>query len=648
MAEDTSVTDWVSAVSSLVAVLIGVVTLITVYIGATQLLSQNRMYRHGLSWRSLGKWSRVVGNSALLGLEKHISTPSVSLKALVKNNWEPVLTFPVGFPREKNGEEKGENIYAKASWVNFMEALGLTSDDRRFYDIQDASELINGIVAMPWIGNDLVGICSILGFQSHEQQPSFNSPMPLPVQWSGPLGWIQFRSSPNGCLAEFRTRMNLHNQIATNLHAHPDYRSSKLVHDKHFLRSRLWNSINGFALPGDRTLYLGGADKHRRVVEDDEEEQTAEAAIATDLMSADLPDEVIMRKLFGKKENRSKALHRQIEGRGQAMAKRSREGEIPDFLESVLEDTTNVTDKKEILRPCPGLLSVTVNGELAHNRGLSIEKCNEYERKLTEPEDVEHARYPYHLGDLYMDRALLTLMKEAFLLLRPDGFYFSPTPLLSHDVRQVYGHIEAQSNRVKEIFPAHWVQSRTTQNDAKNDDASFKNTVTGEKAKAPLTTLQFSMALCNDLQRTRKTGRACFSVKDMCLLSKAVCSLQEALTWSASNTAQDLVWAFLYCPKLSVDIRKELTTANTSQFLAAKVTIRDEVLDCSDLLRSRDRAEENSGKYTIPLLTDSEFTGEQVLVALSIVLITFFWIDKMWITDVTAYDATIPQSVLMC
>jgi hypothetical protein len=38
--------------------------------------------------------------------------------------------------------------------------------------------------------------------------------------------------------------------------------------------------------------------------------------MVNDLMSADLPDQVIMRKLFGKKEKPPKALHRQIEGKG--------------------------------------------------------------------------------------------------------------------------------------------------------------------------------------------------------------------------------------------------------------------------------------------------------------------------------------------
>jgi hypothetical protein len=106
-----------------------------------------------------------------------------------------------------------------------------------------------------------------------------------------------------------------------------------------------FRSTNGFALPDGRTLYLAGADKHEGAVEGDEE-GTIETAMVNDLMSAALPDEVIMRKRFGKKENRPKALHRQIGGRGRAAAEVVASGEIPDFLESVLQDDVNATNKK--------------------------------------------------------------------------------------------------------------------------------------------------------------------------------------------------------------------------------------------------------------------------------------------------------------
>jgi len=135
--------------------------------------------------------------------------------------------------------------------------------------MQPAAELVNGVVSMHWTGKDLVGICSILGFHSHEDSPSFKSPMLLPMQRTGPLGWLQFRSSADGCIAEFRRRMNLHNQISSELHTH--YCKRSLTLSREILRSALWNSINGFALDDGRTLFLGGTDRNERPQEVDDE-----------------------------------------------------------------------------------------------------------------------------------------------------------------------------------------------------------------------------------------------------------------------------------------------------------------------------------------------------------------------------------------
>jgi hypothetical protein len=126
----------------------------------------------------------------------------------------------------------------------------------------------------------------------------------------------------------------------------------------------------------------------------------------------------------------------------------------------------------------------------------------------------------------------------------------------------------------------------------------------------------------------------------MRLLSKAAWSLKAVLEPSTQRAAQDIVWTFLYRSKLSQDIRRALVTADTSRSLAAKATSRDRVLDCSDILGTGVDAEQNSGKYTID--ANANFTGEQVLAALLIVFATYFWIDKKWLTDVTAYEATIP------
>jgi hypothetical protein len=68
--------------------------------------------------------------------------------------------------------------------------------------------------------------------------------------------------------------------------------------------------------------------------------------MVNDLMSADLPDQVIMRKLFGKKEKPPKHCIARLRGRDRAAAEVVASGETPDFLESVLQDDVNATNKK--------------------------------------------------------------------------------------------------------------------------------------------------------------------------------------------------------------------------------------------------------------------------------------------------------------
>lgn len=298
-------TDWISTVSSVVAAIVGIVTLVTVYIGALQLLSQNRMYRLGLSWRSIGPWQPVVAKWALFGLQRRISSPIVSLKALLAEGWEPNISFPAGFAKTKNGclEKAHGPVQAQATWVNFMQAIDLSPDDSKFYEMYDAPELVNGIVPMLWKGKDLAGMCSILGFQSFESRPSFKDPMPIPMQWSGPLGWLQFRTSDHGCIAEFRRRMVLRNQISLDLHDHEFVKGSALKHEPHFLHSRLWISINGLTLDMNgqlKTLYLGGADEDERPQETDEGPHKTDDELLDELRSKDLSSEDIMQRLFGK------------------------------------------------------------------------------------------------------------------------------------------------------------------------------------------------------------------------------------------------------------------------------------------------------------------------------------------------------------
>ncbi|KAL2150143.1 hypothetical protein VTH82DRAFT_7819 [Thermothelomyces myriococcoides] len=569
--------------------------------------------------------------------------PSVNLNSLVGNGWRPNFTFPAGIPKTPNGHvEEGENVQAKASWVNFMQALGMSPEiprqgEMQLYEMQHASELVNGVVPMPWTGKDLVSICSILGFQSHEKSPSPKEPMPLPMQWSGPLGWLQFRSTTNGCVVEFRRRMYMVNQISNSIHRH--WKSCDMPLEDHFLRSRLWNSIGGFFLADGGVLYLGGTDKCKgpRDLGPEDAEESDETQLFEKLTSADFSDDDIMLKLFGKKKDRPRALQRDVDRNNPTQADRGVRNPEPDPLESLLrleldKFQSDSSGMKELLRPCPGLLSVIVNGELAYSRGLSAKGCKEYDRKYVSPEDIDPKLYPYHLGDLYMDEEILALMKDALLLLHPDGFYFSPTKILISDLREAYDHIEEQSNKsATKIFP----------------DSDPRTLPHGMANREALDDLCYAMDLCNDLQNTRKTGHAMFSVDDMRLLAKASCSLKPIIS-PLGKDGQDLVWAMICCPDLSRDIRKLLNKpASVTDFLTAKFVCRNGSLS-SESLRDSGDADAKKTEYTVPLIDDGNFTGTQVLAALAYVFITYYWIDKAWPSDVALYDSTMPQNVIMC
>jgi hypothetical protein len=567
----------------------------------------------------------------------------LSLKSLVKNGWKPKFTFPAGIPKTPYTDaEEGDNLQAKAGWVNFIQALDMSpkiqSDgSAQLYEMQHASELLNGVVPMPWTGKDLVGICSILGFQSYEKSPSCREPMPLPMQWAGPLGWLQFRSSTNGCVVEFRRRMYMMNQISSSIHSH--WRNRDMPQEDHFLRSRLWNAIGGFSLPNDGVLYLGGTDscKGPRDLEPEAVEDT-ETQLFEDLTSADLSSDDIMLKLFGKKKDRPQALQRESDCNNPTQADRGARNPDSDPLESLLRlglDKANSSRSgmKELLRPCPGLLSVIVNGELAYSRGLSANGCKEYDRRYVSLEDgIDPGRYPHHLGDLYMDDEILGLMKNALLLLRPDGFYFSPTRILLADLNEAYEHIEELSNKAAtEIFPTCGLTTRPPEaaKDVSDDD------------------LRYSLELCNDLQRRRKTGQAMFSVDDMRLLAKASHSLKPIISPDGKQ-GDDLVWAMICCPEVSRDVCKSLTSTNITSFLAAQFVCRGGSLSSAFLPDLTSADPEKPIEYTIPLVADGTFTGTQVLAALAHVFITYYWINKAWPNNVALYDSTMPQNVLMC
>jgi hypothetical protein len=128
-------------------------------------------------------------------MQQQISTPVITLPTLVKKEWKPNVGCTINAHVQTDTSLcDQEKASAKASWVNFVAALGLGPEDDGFYHMSTQANLGNGIISMRWAGKDLVGICTMLGYHSYEENTSFKSPMPLPMRGLAP--WDGFNSAP--------------------------------------------------------------------------------------------------------------------------------------------------------------------------------------------------------------------------------------------------------------------------------------------------------------------------------------------------------------------------------------------------------------------------------------------------------------------
>ncbi|KAI5814627.1 hypothetical protein BZA77DRAFT_283384 [Pyronema omphalodes] len=656
--------EWLSALCSLIAAIVAVVTLITVYLAGMQILSRRQLYRLGFSYRSLGPWKTKVVKPSFAKMQTHIKTPTVSLARLVAKRWQPKLTFPKGLPIPDSDLEEGQRLMAEASWVNYLEALGLTPQDDKFYDMQYESELVNGIVPMRWKGKDLVGICSLLGFQAvidcDDYAQNFKKAMPLPSQWSGPLGWIQFRSSSDTCIAEFRRRAVVKNEFPKMFYDYYiDFPTNKLC-----LITRLWQSVNGLYSPGiadekPDVFVLGGAEKPGK--DDDEKPRSIIDICDILLKSKDkLPDqEELLNKMFGKPSKWPSGVRPDNIENAQAHATKASAAD-DSGLEALIRGITGKTsgsddDEKleqlQLVIPCPGLLSVIVQGELADTRGLDFGKHNmlEYERKFIQPEDYSYSKqtHPYRLGSLCLGDKSLGHFKKAALHLQPDGFYFTPPPSVYADVSNMWHNVTQISKQsgFKHIF----LQDKL--------DKWRSNGILNKDFKPVANTLYHAMSLCNELQRIKKTCRSILSFEDLRIISQASKSVRKIVstTNNMASSPIDLIWAMIYSPELLNDVSKRFEFQDLApEYIFEKsftAKIKNGCIDCT-ALTSKEKDLSSAlglkGCYDIPLLADGEYEGQQVLAAFLDVLLTYFWINKKWISNVALYDLTVPQSVTMC
>lgn len=635
-----SVTDWVSALTSLVAAIVSLVTLLTVYLAAMQILSRRQLYRLGISKKSLGPWKKTVVKPSLLKMQTQISTPTVSMPVLLVSGFKPsTIVLPGGFPYSPKKTVPDleapkptttccstvlpGNILAEASWVNFLQALDLTPDSKGLYEMQSEPELVNGIVPMRWKGRDLVAVCSMLGFQSPEKEPSYKTPLTLPTQWYGPLGWLQFRASSDGCIVEYRRRSGCNDQLPKEIHAY--YKVLELG-DKYKpcgLQSRAWQSISGLCLHGEGVLYLGGSDARSDMFKNRTNDfRKPMNDICDDVMAADMSEEDMRKLLWPKKADRPQPVYTAADEEGSPGM-----SDLPELLRGMAggdesDNPCKKVRKLQVLNPCPGLFSLIVERELATSRGLNFESCKEFDRTYIDPEEYNKTSHPFALGSLRMNDVVMELMKRAVLAFQPDGFVFAPTDKLLHDIYEIFKHIDTKSDShdYKHIFPPEMLQD--WQKDTRNKETrQLKN----------------AMSLCNEFQRIKMTSRVLFTIEDMKIIYKASSSLRLII-----GSGEGLIWAMIACPKLFSDMVELALLFKVQDILATTISCKNKTLHW------KWDATEKEYPYEVPFLDDGNFEGTHLLAAFLHIFLTYYWVEEAMVSNVALYDATIPQSVTMC
>ncbi|KAI8664370.1 hypothetical protein NCS55_00945400 [Fusarium keratoplasticum] len=670
--EGNSVTDYISAICSAIAAVFALATVVTVIVAVRQLLTEHRAYASGLSQQALGPWHDNIRTRRLLGLQQEIKTPTITVPSLLKANWNPQFVFPrapASLPQ--HGTTDSEKALAKASWANFLTAIGVKPNDKKLYQMSAQPNLVNGIVPMLWEGK------------------IFKEPMKLPMQWQGPLGWLQFCQGPDGCIVEYRRRAFIADQISPEVHLF--FKTVPQETEDHSFVARLWRSINGMMIGDKKALYLGGTDERsdraaKRLETGDKTGSgdnrpdfdalmkgkteaptgnrnlsTASTTVATPqtMTTPPIPDAGLKRRedddLFedlmkaSSKEDIMKKLRSPNSRRGKDKSDLETEldaelGGLRDMLHRMHEKGLG---KMEVFLPCEGILSVVVQGELANSRGLSIGGCAEYSRAYVDYDDVNHARTPYRLGDLFMDEDLLKLMKQAVGLSslmastshQPSGW---PRMLLSSTGMSTE-FVKTQRMRRPYVFPKLKLEDWLT---------------TCQHREY----LHHTMVLCNNFQHIRLYGRAHFTIGDMVVIGKASRSLPKVA---------DLVWSMLISPDLCKDLDRAFNRSAEDfkapggwDFLNLKVTCSKGVLNCTELMRSCGVSRDDEIKYatpastppvktdpmdySVPMCSDGTFLGSQVLASFLDVLVTHYWAEKSWITDVESYDNVIPQTITMC
>ncbi|KAF8419086.1 hypothetical protein EV426DRAFT_296094 [Tirmania nivea] len=643
-------------------------------------------------------------------MSNRIQTPIVRFAKLVKNDWQPTLANSLPIPRA-HSESKEEafgrigNILGaialpahprladceaqavlshledgdrpEASWVNFLDVLGIQPCHTELYELQPEPELFKGIVPMRWRGRDFAALCSMLGFQA-ASTASTKTTMELPTQWSGPLGWMQFRASSEGCVVEFRLRMGEGCPTYLPYDTREFFKNARAA-PMHFVR-RAWQSIGGYVYDSldsstsagigvncaPRILFFSGIRDKKKVKPPP---RTVDELLRQVMAKKGASDDDLRNIVLGSQqeqwnddpanEGSDSEGSRLLDGLSQLLP--SDVGRGPRHNPG--QRKTKDSRKLELLTEDPGLLHTVADGTWADTRGLHWRnRVDEYCRFLISDAELAIRGNCFRAGNLCIDKTkLLPRVKSALRFLRPDGFYFSPTHLMAADLKDIFEHVMSQLSTCKksDIFSPNAMNPLQ----AIRQGQPMTTVSAANKQKHPVQPHEIVLhaaTLVNAVHFATQNSRNHLRHEEIKLLSNASWMLTQILQHTGPCAA-DFEWSVMMCAPLFEHLLKWFGSEDfklDTEFLD-RPCVAIELVDGEEntsKIRFENKgyvnkmwpSERLTGTYMLPLVGNGDLDGKTVIYGFLNVLFIYFWVIPLrWSSDVQRYDSTIPLSVTM-
>jgi hypothetical protein len=148
-------------------------------------------------------------------------------------------------------------------------------------------------------------------------------------------------------------------------------------------------------------------------------------------------------------------------------------------------------------------------------QGLDPSDCCELGRKIIDLEDWDRVEYPYRVGSFCMAKEELVVLKQAFLELKPDGFYWSPPERWRTDALEPM----KQSDRCSANM---WgMGTRVVSEEVRQQWDNY----TVSRIDSPLTRLYYGILFCDSIQTNKAYTNTAYTIADMVVISKDAISL---------------------------------------------------------------------------------------------------------------------------